>query len=58
MTKITKMALRDKCRKRWGKEWWKVHPVLKLARLQWAAGDVSTTSDRVHVHEVGGSYVV
>ena len=56
--------LRIKCRERWGPQWWKVHPVMKKARLQWAltAAGVQVSAvgvDRVRVTEAdGSSYVV
>ena len=35
---MSKADIRTACRKRWGKEWYKVHPVIKKARMTWAAG--------------------
>lgn len=52
-----KAELRARCRKKWGKEWYKVHPVIKKARLVWATGEVDL-GNAVRVFESGGSYVV
>ena len=30
---MSKADIRTACRKRWGKEWYKVHPVIKKAHL-------------------------
>ncbi len=46
-------TLRAKCRAKWGSQWWKVHPVIKKARLQWAAGE--RLPDVVVVTEADGS---
>ena len=35
---MSKADVRTACRKRWGKDWYKVHPVIKKARMSWAAG--------------------
>ena len=35
---MSKADVRTACRKRWGKDWHKVHPVIKKARMSWAAG--------------------
>ena len=35
---MSKSDVRMVCRKRWGKDWFKVHPVIKKARMSWAAG--------------------
>ena len=35
---MSKADIRTACRKRWGKEWYEVHPVIKKARMTWAAG--------------------
>ena len=35
---MSKADVRTACRKRWGKEWYKVHPVIKKSRMTWAAG--------------------
>ena len=35
---MSKADVRMACRKRWGKDWYKVHPVIKKARMSWAAG--------------------
>ena len=53
--------LRIKCRERWGPQWWKVNPVMKKARLQWALlqNEALSATDRVRVTEAdGSSYVV
>ena len=34
----SKAEIRMACRKRWGKDWFKVHPVIKKARMSLAAG--------------------
>ena len=31
----THKEVRTACRTRWGKDWWKCHPVIKKARLAW-----------------------
>ena len=58
---MQKDKLRAKCRERWGKHWYKVHPLIKRARLMWAA-EFSTgqevTLGLVTVHEGGDTYVV
>lgn len=43
---------RTKCRVKWGKNWWRVHPVIKRARLQWASGE--RLADTVVVTECDG----
>jgi hypothetical protein len=43
---------RAKCRAKWGSSWYKVHPVIKKARLQWASGE--RLSDCVLVTELRG----
>ena len=35
---MSKSDVRMVCRKRWGKDWFKVHPVIKKARMSLAAG--------------------
>ena len=35
---MSKADVRTARRKRWGKDWYKVHPVIKKARMSWAAG--------------------
>jgi hypothetical protein len=50
-----KAEMRRRCRVRWGKEWYMCHPLIKKARLMWAEGK---GDGKVHVHEVGGVYVV
>ena len=37
---MSKADVRTACRKRWGKDWYKVHPVIKKARMTWAAQEV------------------
>ena len=58
---MQKDKLRAKCRERWGKHWYKVRPLIKRARLMWAA-EFSTGQDvtlgSVTVHEGGDTYVV
>ena len=55
---LNKAEMRAACRKRWGKNWWKVHPVIKVARLAWASGCVHAAGDTVVVKEHGDVYVV
>lgn len=47
---LSKATLRSKCRIRWGADWHKVHPLIKKARLMWAAG---TGDGTVVVYEQG-----
>lgn len=52
----SRMLLRTLCRERWGKDWHNVHPVIKKARLMWAAGgDVS--GRKVLVFDTNDTYV-
>ena len=53
----SKTAIRAMCRAHWGKDWHKVHPVIKKARLVWAQGGVDPKLGKVVVRE-DGSYVV
>jgi hypothetical protein len=53
---MAKADIRLKCRTKWGKNWHNVHPVIKKARLQWAAGE--RLSDTVRVVEGGETYWV
>ena len=61
-TYLEVLALRSKsdvrmaCRKRWGKDWFKVHPVIKKARMSWAAGG-DAEGRLVIVHEGCDTYV-
>ena len=48
-----KKKARAKCRARWGKDWYRGHPLIKQARLQWAIG--KRLSDKVHVTEADGT---
>lgn len=57
--------LRAICRRKWGPDWFKVNPVIKKARLQYAEnlsnapdGKKPYASQRVLVHEHDCSYVV
>ena len=52
----SKKDARSKCRLRWGSDWYKVHPVIKKARMSWAEGTVYDTA--VLVTENGASYTV
>ena len=54
---MPKCDVRKKCRERWGPQWWKVNPLLKKARMQWALDHKYW--DTVCVTEAdGSSYVV
>ena len=53
---MRKKEMRDACRKRWGKDWHKVHPAIKKARLTWAEGG-DPTGRVVLVTDESGSYV-
>ena len=59
---ISEVEARAMCRAHWGKDWYKVHPLIKKARLAWCdmalSGNLNPKFDRVHVHEGGCSYVV
>ena len=57
MAKITKADARAICRAHWGKTWYKVHPLIKKARIAWALSEFSEWG-LVNVHEGGRSYVV
>ena len=52
----SKKDVRSKCRLRWGSDWYKVHPVIKKARMSWAEDIVYDTA--VLVTENGASYTV
>lgn len=52
MTESRQATIRKKCRAKWGAQWWKAHPVIKTARMQWAAGE--RLSDVVRVTEKDG----
>lgn len=54
---ISKVEARAMCRAHWGKDWYKVHPLIKKARLAWAIGEFSEWG-RVKVTEPGRSYMV
>ena len=57
---VTK-EVRTLCRKQWGKEWWKAHPVMKAARVAWARKELGEKAalDDVHVTEATGEqYIV
>jgi len=49
---MAKKELKMKCRAKWGASWWKVHPVIKKARLAWAEGKEQS----VRVQESGEVY--
>ena len=53
---MSKADVRTACRKRWGKDWYKVHPVIKKARMSWAAGG-DREGRLVLVHEGSDTYV-
>ena len=53
---MSKADVRMVCRKRWGKDWYKVHPVTKKARMSWAAGG-DAEGRLVNVHEGCDTYV-
>ncbi len=53
----SKAELRAKCRAKWGRDWHKVHPVIKKCRLAWATGQINYLQ-HVTVHDEGGTYVV
>ena len=53
---MSKADVRTACRKRWGKDWHKVHPVIKKARMSWAAGG-DPEGRLVLVHEGLETYV-
>ena len=53
---MSKADVRMVCRKRWGKDWYKVHPVIKKARMTWAAGG-DAEGRLVIVHEGCDTYV-
>ena len=56
-----KLALRKFCRGKWGRDWYKVHPVIKKARMEHATRILEGWSDVrsvVIVHEDGQAYVV
>ncbi len=57
MTRASKTITRAKCRKRWGKDWYRCHPVMKRARIAWAEGVVDEHGV-VHVTDGGEQYVV
>ena len=46
---MSKADVRTACRKRWGKDWYKVHPVIKKARIPgtWAAGGDPEVTDNL-----------
>ena len=58
----TKTQVRAKARERWGRDWHRVHGVMKRARLAWATLEVegrAPDAERVSVTEADGSqYVV
>ena len=53
----SKKDVREACRKRWGKDWHKVHPAIKKARMTWAAGGDSE-GRVVVVTDESGCYAV
>ena len=53
---MSKTDIRMACRKRWGKDWHKVHPAIKKARMTWAAGG-DHEGRKVIVHEGCDTYV-
>ncbi len=53
---MSKADVRTACRMRWGKDWYKVHPVIKKARMTWAAGG-DREARLVLVHEGSETYV-
>ena len=53
---MSKADVRMVCRKRWGKDWHKVHPVIKKARMTWAAGG-DAEGRLVIVHEGSDTYM-
>ena len=56
---MKKADVRLACRKRWGKDWFKCHAVIKKARMAWADGEERGSQyGSVTVHEGGDSYVV
>ena len=58
---MSKMAVRKFCRGKWGRDWYKVHPFIKKARMEHAVkslegwGEVESV---VFVRENGEAYVV
>jgi len=58
---MSKAEVRGFCRSKFGKDWHKVHPLIKKARLQYAAiqlGYVSADKTTVRVTESGMRYSV
>ena len=55
---MKKADIRLACRKRWGKDWFKCHAVIKKARMAWAERGPRSEYGSVTVHEAGDSYVV
>ena len=53
---MSKANVRTACRKRWGKDWYKVHPVIKKARMTWASGG-DPEGRLVIVHEGRDTYM-
>ena len=54
---MKKAEIRQACRKRWGKNWHKAHPVIKKARMVWAAGG-DPNGEHIVVYDKGGDTYV
>jgi len=48
--------IRARCRARWGKDWHRVHPAIKKARMTWASGG-DVEGRKVIVIDGGDTYV-
>lgn len=48
--------IRARCRARWGKDWYRVHPAIKKARMTWASGG-DVEGRKVIVFDGGDTYV-